>query len=84
MYYASISCSLLIPAAIVFVTTGGVTDGSTNLNMRWAALSGATWGIGLAMVFWGYKMEEASRASAILHTFPVFVAVLAVFTLAKV
>ena len=35
------------------------------------------------MVFWGYKLEEASRASAILHTFPVFVAVLAVLTLGE-
>ena len=35
------------------------------------------------MVFWGYKLEEASRASAILYTFPVFVAVLAVLTLGE-
>ena len=49
--------------------------------MGWAALSGGTWGVGLAMVFWGYKLEEASRASAILHTFPVFIAILAAVTL---
>ena len=35
------------------------------------------------MIFWGYKLEEASRASAILHTFPVLVAVSAVFTLGE-
>ena len=82
-YYASISYSLLIPAAVVFLATGGVADEATNVNMGWAALSGGTWGFGLAMVFWGYKLEEASRASAILHTFPVFVAILAVFTLGE-
>ena len=81
VYYASIAYSLLIPAAIVFFATGGVPDEATNLNMGWAALSGGTWGVGLAMVFWGYKLEEASRASAIVHTFPVFVAILAAFTL---
>ena len=73
-YYASISYSLLIPAAVVFLATGKVADEATNVNMRWAALSGGTL---------GYKLEEASRASAILHTFPVFVAILAVFTLGE-
>jgi len=81
VYYASIAYSLVIPAAVVFFASGGVPDGATNLNMGWAALSGGTWGVGLAMVFWGYKLEEASRASAIVHTFPVFVAIMAVFTL---
>ena len=83
VYYASISYSLLIPAALVFLATEGVPDEATNLNMGWAALSGWTWGVGLAMVFWGYKLEEASRASAILHTFPVFVAILAAITLGE-
>ena len=35
------------------------------------------------MMFLGYKLEEASRASAIIHTFPVFVAVLAVVFLGE-
>ena len=83
VYYASIVYSLLIPAAIVFFVTGGIPEGATNLNIGWATLSGGTWGVGLAMVFWGYKLEEASRASAIVHTFPVFVAILAVFTLGE-
>ncbi len=81
VYYAFFAYSLLISAAIVFFATGGVPDEATDLNMGWSALSGGTWGVGLAMVFWGYKLEEASRASAIVHTFPVFVAILAVFTL---
>lgn len=81
VYYASISFSLLIPAVIVFLATGGVPDEATNSSMGWAALSGGVWGVGLAMVFWGYKLEEASRASAIVHTFPVFVAIVAVLWL---
>jgi len=81
VYYAYIAYSLLIPAAIVFWVSGGVPDDATNTSMAWGALSGGVWGFGLAMVFWGYKMEEASRASAIVHTFPVFVAIVAVFWL---
>ena len=30
------------------------------------------------MMFLGYKHEEASRASAVIHTFPIWVAFLAV------
>ena len=81
VYYASIAFSLLIPAVIVFLATGGVPDDASNASMGWATLSGGIWGIGLAMVFWGYKLEEASRASAIVHTFPVFVAIVAVLWL---
>ena len=80
VYYASISFSLLIPAVIVFLATG-VPDETSTYSLVMATLSGSTWGVGLALVFWGYKLEEASRASAIVHTFPVFVAIVAVFWL---
>lgn len=80
VYYASIAFSLLIPAVLIFLATGVPEETSTR-SLVMATLSGATWGVGLAMVFWGYKLEEASRASAIVHTFPVFVAVIAVFWL---
>jgi uncharacterized membrane protein len=80
VYYASIAFSLLIPAVLVVVATGVPEETSTR-SLIMATLSGAAWGVGLAMVFWGYKLEEASRASAIVHTFPVFVAVLAIFWL---
>jgi len=80
VYYASITFSLLIPAVLVVVATGVPEETSTR-SLIMATLSGAAWGVGLAMVFWGYKLEEASRASAIVHTFPVFVAVLAIFWL---
>jgi drug/metabolite transporter (DMT)-like permease len=48
-----------------------------------AGASGLCWGGALGMMFWGYKYEEASRASAIIHTFPVFVAILAVTVLGE-
>lgn len=80
VYYASIAISLYIPAVIVFLATGLPGETST-YSLVMATLSGSVWGVGLAMVFWGYKLEEASRASAIVHTFPVFVAVIAVFWL---
>jgi len=82
VYYASISISLMIPAAIVFLATG-VPDQTTTYSLVMSALSGSTWGVGLAMVFWGFKLEEASRASAIFHTFPVFVAIIAVVWLGE-
>jgi drug/metabolite transporter (DMT)-like permease len=82
VYYASIAFSLLIPAALVFLATG-VPEEATAYSLVMAALSGAAWGVGLAMVFWGYQLEEASRASAIVHTFPMFVAVIAVFWLGE-
>lgn len=80
VYYASIAISLLIPAVIVFLATG-VPEETSARNLVMATLAGAAWGVGLAMVFWGFKMEEASRASAVVHTSPVFVAVAAVFWL---
>ncbi|MDA1228855.1 MAG: DMT family transporter [Chloroflexi bacterium] len=41
------------------------------------ALSGLCWGGAIAMMFWGFKLQEVSRASALLFTFPVFVALFA-------
>ena len=80
VYYALISFSLVIPAVIVVLVTG-IPDDTPTRSLVFATLAGFSWGVGLAMVFWGYKMEEASRASAIVHTFPVFVAIGAVFFL---
>ena len=42
-----------------------------------AGLAGLFWGASLCTMFIGYRFEEASRASAVIHTFPVFVALLA-------
>ena len=43
-----------------------------------AGLAGLFWGASLWTMFIGYRFEEASRASAVIHTFPVFVALLAI------
>ena len=40
-------------------------------------VSGLCWGGAIAMMFWGFKLQEVSRASALLFTFPVFVALFA-------
>ena len=42
-----------------------------------AGIAGLFWGASLWTMFIGYRFEEASRASAVIHTFPVFVALLA-------
>ncbi len=42
-----------------------------------AGLAGLFWGAALWTMFISYRLEEASRASAVIHTFPVFVALLA-------
>jgi drug/metabolite transporter (DMT)-like permease len=57
--------------------------GGTLTHQAAAFGSGLCWGGALALMFWGYKLEEASRASAIIHTFPVFVAVLAILFLGE-
>lgn len=46
-----------------------------------ALVNGALWGSGLLLFFWGLRYIDASRATPIFHTFPVFAAILAVFFL---
>lgn len=48
-----------------------------------ALVSGLMWGLGVMLLFLGLKLEEASRAVAVYHTFPVFVAILAVIFLGE-
>ena len=76
-FYAAVCITLIISAAVVLVATGGPESAPTE-NLIVAAVSGLCWSAGLAMTFWGYKLEEASRASAVIHIFPVFVAIMAV------
>jgi drug/metabolite transporter (DMT)-like permease len=40
-------------------------------------LSGLLWGGAMVMMFWGYKLQKVSRASAVVFIFPDFVALLA-------
>ena len=41
-------------------------------NLLMAGVAGIFWGASLWSMFIGYKFEEASRASAVIHTFPVW------------
>ena len=76
-FYAGVSVSLLAYGTIALVVTGIPSDVSIKA-LAYGAVSGLCWGGALAMMFWGYKLEEVSRCSAIIHTFPVFVAVMGV------
>ncbi|HCG91542.1 MAG TPA: hypothetical protein DEZ08_06865 [Dehalococcoidia bacterium] len=46
-----------------------------------AVFSGFCWGGSLGVMFYAYRIEEASRVTALTHTFPVLVAILAVIFL---
>ena len=81
-FYMGVVISLISYGTIAFVMTG-IPENINLFNFIASGISGICWGVALAMMFWGYKLEEASRASAIIHTFPVFVAVLAVWFLGE-
>jgi len=76
-FYMGVMISLLSYATISLFLTG-IPENASSARLIAAGVSGLCWGGALGMMFWGYKLEEASRASAIIHTFPVFVAILAV------
>jgi drug/metabolite transporter (DMT)-like permease len=76
-FYMGTLISLAGSATVVLVFTGIPANIATDRLVA-AGASGLCWGGALAMMFLGYRYEEASRASAIIHTFPVFVAILAV------
>jgi drug/metabolite transporter (DMT)-like permease len=81
-FYMGTLLSLVGYATVVLVLTGLPDNASTDRLIA-AGVSGLCWGGALGMMFWGYKYEEASRASALIHTFPVFVAILAVTVLGE-
>ena len=76
-YYVWIGFSTLI-FGLIFMVVGGVPDTSHHWHTIVAGLSGLAWGFALAFLFLGYKLQEVSRASALVFTFPVFVAIFAV------
>jgi uncharacterized membrane protein len=76
-FYAIVCVTLTVSAAAVLVAAGGPESAPTG-RLIVAGVSGFCWSAGLAMTFWGYKLEEASRVSAVIHVFPVFVAIMAV------
>ena len=73
----------LLGYATVVLALTGIPDNASIEHLAAAVVSGLCWGGALAMMFLGYKYEEASRASAVIHTFPVFVAILAVTLLGE-
>ena len=81
-FYVGVAVSLFAYGTLGLVVTG-IPSGAAPLALASAGVSGLCWGGALAMMFWGYKLEEASRASAIIHTFPVWVAVLGVVFLGE-
>ena len=76
-FYAAITITMTTAAGVVLAASGG-PEGAPVGRLVVAGVSGFCWSAGLAMTFWGYKLEEASRASAMIHVFPVFVALMAV------
>ena len=82
-FYMGVMISLVSYATVTLAVTG-IPEHIPNDRLVAAVTSGLCWGGALAMMFWGYKLEEASRASAIIHTFPVFVAILAVLFLGEI
>ena len=80
--YAGMAVCLFAHGTFALAVTGIPTDSSMGA-LAYAVASGLCWGSALAMMFWGYTMEEASRSSAIIHTFPVFVAFMGVFILGE-
>jgi drug/metabolite transporter (DMT)-like permease len=79
-FYMGVGISLFGYGTAVLII-GGVPEEAPLDALVMAGASGLCWGAALALMFLGYKFEEASRASAIIHTFPVFVAILAVIFL---
>ena len=81
-FYVSVGTGLVLYALAVLALTG-IPQGASWDRLAAAGAAGLCWGGALGMMFLGYKYEEASRASAIIHTFPVFVALLAVTLLGE-
>ncbi len=81
-FYAGVAVSLLGYGTFALFVTG-IPTGVSPVPLAFAAASGLCWGGALAMMFWGYKLEEVSRCSAIIHTFPVFVAFMGVVFLGE-
>ena len=76
-FYAGVSVSLFGYGTLALVLSGIPADISLG-PLIYGALSGLCWGGALALMFWAYKLEEVSRCSAIIHTFPVFVAIIGI------
>lgn len=75
-YFLWVGMATLI-YGVVFLGMSGFPAGVSPVRIAVGAVSGLCWGGAIAMMFWGFKLQEVSRASAMLVTFPVFVALFA-------
>ena len=63
-FYMGVMIALFSYATISLVLTGIPEDAPLGRLIA-TGVSGLCWGGALGLMFWGYKLEEASRASAI-------------------
>ncbi|MCI0868240.1 MAG: DMT family transporter [Chloroflexi bacterium] len=75
-YFLWVGVATLI-YGVIYLGISGFPEGVSATRIAVGALSGLCWGGAIAMMFWGFKLQEVSRASAVLFTFPVFVALFA-------
>ena len=75
-FYIWIGISQFLLVAVLLLVRGIPTEDSAT-DMSLAYLSGLIWAVGLMLMFWGLKLEEASRVTSMFLTYPVFVAILA-------
>ena len=76
-YYVWVGIGVLV-YGVAFLFVEGVPDFSAGRHVAVAGISGLAWGGAVAMMFLGFKLQEVSRASAMVFTFPAFVAIFAV------
>ena len=79
-YFVWIGLSVFV-YGFVFFAVGGMPASGDIRHVLISALSGLTWGGAMVLLFLGYRMQEVSRASAVVFAFPVFVALMAAFFL---
>ena len=75
----SIGFGQLLVAALIFALLG--FPSAPALVVLKAVSVGVLWGGGLLLMFWMLTREEVSRVTPAFHTYPVFVALMAVFLL---
>ena len=80
----NLSSFYLIIVITLYVHTGlaiivfGIPNQLPVTHLLLAGIAGLFWGASLSTMFIVYRFDEASRASDVIHTFPVFVALLAI------
>jgi drug/metabolite transporter (DMT)-like permease len=75
-FYFWVGLSILV-YGLVFLLIEGIPSDAPPGRLLVAGLFGLLWGGAMVMMFWGYKLQEVSRASAVVFISPVFVALMA-------